>query len=94
MVPGGNGTIRAAVPGGKTAAGGRQYLEGAAAQNMAPVGSSAMGEWGFLGMALRGNGTCREQRRRRAVALVTTPWGTLPVGNSAVGERYLEVVVL
>lgn len=54
MVPGGNGTIGAAVPGGKTAAGGRQYLEGAAAQNVAPVGSSAMGEWAFLGMALRG----------------------------------------
>lgn len=54
-----------------------------------PVGSSAMGEWCFPGTALWGNGTCREQRCGRVVPSVTTPWGTVPVGNSTVGERYL-----
>lgn len=62
---------------GEGSSGGRQHLEAAAAQNMAPEGRGTLGEpyleaaapWGTAlpGNGAAGNGTCGERRRGRAV---------------------------
>jgi len=79
MVPGGNGTIRAAVPGGKRAAGEsntwrEQQHRTWHLEDVAPWGTSTCRQQRCGGMMLPGNGAAG---------------GTAPVESSAVGEWYL-----